>query len=135
MKISHYDSNEFYQPKSFATEDFTDDNGKKIKKGQRLYDNSVAYKRIQSDLKKKALYDAILSLMEEANSYYSNRTFTNKYKLPQIDGSTLRYMKGKGIFAGLWSKIASYFGRRVDDVGIKEEASTAPDGQKLSMIP
>ncbi|MBQ7819975.1 MAG: hypothetical protein IJ341_09810 [Bacteroidales bacterium] len=28
-----YDSTEFYQPKSFATEDFVDENGKKIKKG------------------------------------------------------------------------------------------------------
>lgn len=130
-----YNSNEFYQPKSFATEDFIDDNGKKVKKGQRLYDNSGAYKRIQSDDKKKALYDEILSIMEESNNYYSNRTFMNKYKLPQIDGSTLRYMKGKGVLSGLWSKISSYFGRRVDDVGIKEEASTAPDGQKLSMIP
>ena len=130
-----YSSNEFYQPKSFATEDFIDDNGKKIKKGQKLYDNSKAYQKIISDNKKKALYDEVLSVMEESNNYYSNKTFTNKYKLPQIDGSTLRYMKGKGIFAGLWSKISSYFGRRVDDVGIKEEASTAPDGQKLSMIP
>ena len=130
-----YNSNEFYQPKSFATEDFIDDNGKKIKKGQKLYDNSKSYQNIISNNKKKALYDEILSIMEESNNYYSNKTFTNKYKLPQIDGSTLRYMQGKGIFAGLWSKISSYFGRRVDDVGIKEEASTAPDGQKLSMIP
>lgn len=130
-----YDSTEFYQPKSFATEDFVDENGKKIKKGQKLYDNKEAYNKIISDVEKKNLYDTIVNLIEESNSYYSNRTFMNKYKLPQIDGSTYRYMKGKGILKGLLSKIGSYFGRRVDDVGIQEEASTAPDGQKLSMIP
>lgn len=130
-----YNSTEFYQPKSFATEDFTDENGKNIKKGQKLYDNKEAYNKIISDAEKKNLYDTIVNLIEESNSYYSNRTFMNKYKLPQIDGSTYRYMKGKGILKGLLSKIGSYFGRRVDDVGIQEEASTAPDGQKLSMIP
>jgi hypothetical protein len=33
-------SNEYYQPKAFATEDFIDENGKQIRKGDVLYDNS-----------------------------------------------------------------------------------------------
>lgn len=130
-----YTSNDYYQPKSFATEDFVDENGKKIKKGQRLYDNKEAFDKVNKDTDKKKLYDFWLETIEESNSLYTNRLFLDKYKLPQLDGSTLRYIKGKGVLAGLSSKMGSYFMRRPDDVGIEENAATAPDGQKLSMIP
>lgn len=128
-------SDEYYQPKSFATEDFIDDNGKKIKKGDRLYDNSKEFKKIMQNKNNKAFYDALLQTMTEANSIYYNRNFNNNYKLPAIEGSLWRYIKAKGLVRGTWERFTAGFITQNEDTGMKEKAVQAPDGSKLNMIP
>ena len=127
---------EYYQPKAYATEDFVDENGKKIKKGDKLYDNSTEYNKVMSNKDNKDFYNAIVDILTEANSYYYNKKFTNNYQLPQIEGSMWRYMKSKGIVKGFVNKLSDTFIRRTNqDTDIKDKSVQSPDGQKLNMIP
>lgn len=130
-----HSSKEYYQPKAFATEDFIDENGKKVRKGDKLYDNSYEYNRVMSNADNKAFYQEIVSTLSEANDYYYNRKFNNNYLLPQIEGSTYRYMKAKGLLKGFFSRIGSAFVTTNQDVEIKEKSVQSPDKQKLNLIP
>ena len=128
-------SNEYYQPKAFATEDFIDENGKQIKKGDILYDNSQQFKKVMQNKENRDFYNELVSTMKEANDYYYNRKFNNNYMLPQIEGSMYRYMKHKGLLKGFTSKVLSGFVRTNEDTQMKEKAVQAPDKQKLNLIP
>lgn len=128
-------SNEYYQPKSFATEDFIDDNGKKIKKGDILYDNSREFNKVMHNKNNKAFYNALLQTMTEANNIYYNRNFNNNYKLPAIEGSLWRYIKAKGLRKGIGARMVAGLVTQNEDTGMKERAVQAPDGSKLNMIP
>lgn len=128
-------SNEYYQPKAFATEDFIDENGKQIRKGDVLYDNSQQFKKVMQNKENRDFYNELVSTMKEANDYYYNRKFNNNYMLPQIEGSTYRYMKYKGLLKGFTSKILSGFVKTNEDTQMKEKAVQSPDKQKLNLIP
>ena len=128
-------SNEYYQPKAFATEDFIDENGKQIRKGDVLYDNSQQFKKVMQNKENRDFYNELVSTMKEANDYYYNRKFNNNYMLPQIEGSIYRYMKYKGLLKGFASKILSGFVKTNEDTQMKEKAVQSPDKQKLNLIP
>lgn len=128
-------SKEYYQPKAFATEDFIDENGKQIRKGDILYDNSQQFKKVMQNKENRDFYNELVSTMKEANDYYYNRKFNNNYMLPQIEGSIYRYMKYKGLLKGFASKILSGFVKTNEDTQMKEKAVQSPDKQKLNLIP
>lgn len=130
-----HNSTEYYQPKAFATEDFIDENGKQIKKGDKLYDNSTEFKKVMASKENRDFYNELVATMKEANDYYYNRKFNNNYLLPQIEGSMYRYMKAKGIVKGFLSKIGSGFVRTNEDTQMKEKVVQSPDKQKLNLIP
>lgn len=84
--------------------------------GNKMYDNSEAYKRATSG-KLGKLYNAILGTMKDANSRYTNRQYACDYLLPQIPGSVFKRMRGKDA-SGKWNAIKDYIreGIGVDDV-------------------
>lgn len=62
-----------------------------------LYDNSIHYNRIMSSPTLKALYQASLEAMQNANAKLYNRLYQDDYMLPGITGSMWKYMKGHGM--------------------------------------
>lgn len=108
---------EYYQPK------------------RKLYDNSKAYNKVMKDENLRNLRQGIIDTIHESNSKLTNRTGLNDYKLPQISGSTYRYVKSRGFFKGMKGWVLDAVSRQNDDVGIRDKVVTAPDGTALEMIP
>jgi len=77
---------------------------KQLEDGSKPYDNSVAYNRIVSSPTLKALYDATLKYLSEANDKYYTRLYQDNYLLPGITGSMWKYMKahGTGSVSAAW---------------------------------
>lgn len=76
-----------------------------------LYDNQKAYDKIQNSKTLKALYDGILSTMDEANQQFTNRTNYDRYLLPQITGSFFKRLKHqRGKFRQIWEYIKDGIG-------------------------
>ena len=110
-----------------------------------LYNSEDRYNRIMNDPNKKALYEALLQTMAEANECYSNLNNLRPYRAPQISGSASRYIeaqfrksKGLGVlaapFRGYWQYLVDKMSVRNDDKGFNK-ALTKPNGERLNLIP
>lgn len=77
---------------------------KQLEDGTKPYDNSAAYNRIVNSPTLKALYDATLKYLSEANDKYYTRLYQDNYLLPGITGSMWKYMKahGAGSVSAAW---------------------------------
>lgn len=117
----NYDPNigEYYQPK------------------KELYDNSAKFAEMKKDADLYALYNELVSVMDESNQKLDNTMGLNKYKLPQISGSFYRYLVAYRFnpFKAFKNWIVDKFSIRNDDVGYGESVATAPDGTELHLIP
>ena len=117
----NYDPNigEYYQPK------------------KELYDNSAKFAEIKKDADLYALYNELISVMDESNQKLDNTMGLNKYKLPQISGSFYRYLVAYRFnpFKAIPNWIADTFSVRNDDVGYGDVVKAAPDGTSLNLIP
>ena len=117
----NYDPNigEYYQPK------------------KELYDNSAKFAEMKKDADLYALYNELVSVMDESNQKLDNTMGLNKYKLPQISGSFYRYLVAYRFnpFKAFKNWIVDRFSVRNDDVGYGEAVTTAPDGTSLHLIP
>ena len=84
-----------------------------------------------------ALYNELVSVMDESNQKLDNTMGLNKYKLPQISGSFYRYLVAYRFnpFKAFKNWIVDRFSVRNDDVGYGESVTTAPDGTELHLIP
>lgn len=123
------DENETYVPKVSGTY-----------KGVKFsYDNSKAFKTIESSKTLQALYDEVKNTIHETNEIYSNIPFKNDFQLPGITGTDWRNLV-KRSSDGKWKSLfKDRFGRMFriteKDVDINQKASTRPDGHQLSFIP
>lgn len=102
---------------SFLNEKFNDlkKYNKKWVPKRELYDNSKNYNKIQNSKTLKALYDGVLSAMDEANACFTNRTNFDRYLLPQITGSFYKRLKNQ---RGKWRQILDYI---KDGIGYGEQ--------------
>lgn len=109
------------------------------------YDSADRYAKIMNDPNMKALYDALLETMAEANAAYSNLSHIKPYRAPQKSGTAYRYIQAqirsqKGLnkllapFKGYGQYLVDKLSVRNDDVGFNK-ALTKPNGERLSLIP
>lgn len=82
-----------------------------------LYDNSIHYNRIMSSPTLRALYEASLEAMQNANAKLYNRLYQDDYMLPGITGSMWKYMKGHGM-SGSVAQVLRY---TKDHLGFTEQ--------------
>ena len=113
-----------------------DNNGPAIQPKKKYYDNSKAYNEVVSKPEVKALYDAIVSTMQEANSYIP---FLNS-----ADDGRMSQMPAR--FAQVWARMTGITDRlkyavdevvttQADDFDYVEEFATMPNGDPIKVIP
>lgn len=107
---------EYYQPK------------------RNLYDNSKAYNKVMQDENLRNLRQALIDVIKNSNSKLTNLTGLSEYKMPQISGSSYRFLKARG-FKGIGAALADQFAVSNDDPGYNDKVKTAPDGSSLAMVP
>ena len=100
-----------------------------------LYDNSKAYNSVMNNAALRELRQGILDAMNESNGKLINRNNLNQYKLPQISGSTYRYIKSRGLLKGLRGSLLDSATTNDDTTGINKKVATSADGTTLDMIP
>lgn len=132
--------NELSDESVFANKNFDRSNPEYYQPKKDLYDNSTAYNRIQNNPELKALYDALLHLMEVSNNAMDDLKGLSKYRMPQITGSMYRFLKHsdftfKGLTQSVAKKLKDATSVRNDDVGIDDKVKYAPDGSALTMVP
>lgn len=116
-KYDHTNQEEYYQPKSTAG-----------------YDNKAAFKKLTPELLE--LRKELINVMEESNRNLTNITRSDKYKMPQISGSMLRFMKSNmGYMKGALEYTKDAISTRGDDEGIHDKPKYAPDGTSLNFVP
>lgn len=109
------------------------------------YDSSDRYNKIQNNPEVKALYDALLQTMAEANAEYTNLSKIYPYRTPQMSGSLYRYIgaewrSSKGLyklsapFKGFSEWFKDKLSVRNDDKGFNK-ALSKPNGERLNLIP
>lgn len=133
---SDYDitNSEIEQPKS----EFFEGNSN-TGNGNRRYDNSEQYNKIQKDKKLKNLYDALIDTMKYSkNQYSTNPNFD--YRLPQITASTSqlysRILSQQGLNA-IGQIFRSFFTVEDNDSDLRQSTSfrEGPDGQSIVDVP
>lgn len=142
---AYYDAQEQYSELKgeywIPKKEVKDERGKVIAN----YDTSSERNNVQSNEGLKNLYDAILEVMQEANSEYTNLNKTYPYRIPQVSGSLYRYMQAEwrrhrnlgrvgGLFKGFFEWVKDKLSSRNDDVGFNQ-ALTKPNGERLNLIP
>lgn len=122
----------FYDPRFTKYED----RGETVIPNPKYFDNSAAYKKITSDSKLKALYDALVDVMALANSKIGFLRYTNKYKLPQIEGGSWTQIRSKDNFLkGIAYAAQDLYTVKDDDDRYMIENAKRSDGSLVKLIP
>lgn len=122
----------FYDPRFTKYED----RGETVIPNPKYFDNSAAYKKITSDPKLKALYDALVDVMALANSKIGFLRYTNKYKLPQIEGGSWTQIRSKDNFLkGIAYAAQDLYTVKDDDDRYMIENAKRSDGSLVKLIP
>lgn len=124
-------SSTYYNP------NFDPSNPESYQPKRSLYDNSVAYKKAMADENTKAMYDAIVSTMEESNRKITFMKRPDAYKLPQISGSMWAHVSSSdNILKGFNNYVKDSVTVKNDDADYNyDNNNTRPDGSRLSTIP
>lgn len=122
----------FYDPRFTKYED----RGETVIPNPKYFDNSAAYKKITSDSKLKALYDALVDVMALANSKIGFLRYANKYKLPQIEGGSWTQIRSKDNFLkGIAYAAQDLYTVKDDDDRYMIENAKRSDGSLVKLIP
>lgn len=122
----------FYDPRFTKYED----RGETVIPNPKYFDNSAAYKKITSDLKLKALYDALVDVMDLSNSKIGFLRYANKYKLPQIEGGSWTQIRSKDNFLkGIAYAAQDLYTVKDDDDRYMIENAKRSDGSLVKLIP
>lgn len=122
----------FYDPRFTKYED----RGETVIPNPKYFDNSAAYKKITSDPKLKALYDALVDVMDLSNSKIGFLRYANKYKLPQIEGSSWTQIRSKDNFLkGIAYAAQDLYTVKDDDDRYMIENAKRSDGSLVKLIP
>lgn len=123
---------------NFVNKEYDDSLSKNgMQPSKKLYDNSKAYNKLMSDPTKKEFYDTLVSMMTEANSFYSYINRPNNLKMPQIaEHSLLSAFRRTDNGKSLLERIKSIGQPRVDDIQFGEKPKEyRPDGSPIKYIP
>lgn len=122
----------FYDPRFTKYED----RGETVIPNPKYFDNSAAYKKITSDPKLKALYDALVDVMDLSNSKIGFLRYANKYKLPQIEGGSWIQIRSKDNFLkGIAYAAQDLYTVKDDDDRYMIENAKRSDGSLVKLIP
>lgn len=122
----------FYDPRFTKYEN----RGETVIPNPKYFDNSAAYKKITSDPKLKALYDALVDVMALANSKIGFLRYANKYKLPQIEGGSWTQIRSKDNFLkGIAYAAQDLYTVKDDDDRYMIENAKRSDGSLVKLIP
>lgn len=122
----------FYDPRFTKYED----RGETVIPNPKYFDNSAAYKKITSDPKLKALYDALVDVMDLSNSKIGFLRYANKYKLPQIEGGSWTQIRSKDNFLkGIAYAVQDLYTVKDDDDRYMIENAKRSDGSLVKLIP
>lgn len=122
----------FYDPRFTKYED----RGETVIPNPKYFDNGAAYKKITSDPKLKALYDALVDVMALANSKIGFLRYANKYKLPQIEGGSWTQIRSKDNFLkGIAYAAQDLYTVKDDDDRYMIENAKRSDGSLVKLIP
>lgn len=122
----------FYDPRFTKYED----RGETVIPNPKYFDNSAAYKKITSDPKLKALYDALVDVMDLSNSKIGFLRYANKYKLPQIEGGSWTQIRSKDDFLkGIAYAAQDLYTVKDDDDRYMIENAKRSDGSLVKLIP
>ena len=113
-----------------------EDRGETVIPNPKYFDNSAAYKKITSDPKLKALYDALVDVMDLSNSKIGFLRYANKYKLPQIEGGSWTQIRSKDNFLkGIAYAAQDLYTVKDDDDRYMIENAKRSDGSLVKLIP
>lgn len=99
-----------------------------------LYDNSKNFNKIKGNT--KVLYDALLSTMEEANSFLPFMKNTNKGQMAQIEGGIYRQIAGSdGVLNGIGHALLGGMEVREQDEQYNINKALEPDGSPVRLVP
>ena len=97
------------------------------------------HNKINKDRRLSEFYNALLSIMDEANEMIPSIDATNTYKMPQILGNTISMIMrngAAGVFNTLGYSIKQGFDITSKDEDIPEDDfATRPDGTRINNIP
>lgn len=83
------------------------------------YDNSKQFSKIEKSPTLKALYNGILSTMDESNKMQSNRQYADNFLLPQVTGTIWKRMKRHS----MWGKLEVLFKYIAESFGINNTSN------------
>lgn len=122
----------FYDPRFTKYED----RGETVIPNPKYFDNSATYKKITNDPKLKALYDALVDVMDLSNSKIGFLRYANKYKLPQIEGGSWTQIRSKDNFLkGIAYAVQDLYTVKDDDDRYMIENAKRSDGSLVKLIP
>ena len=113
-----------------------DNSGPAVQPKKEFYDNSKAYNEVMSRPEVKALYEAIVDTMNQANSYIPFLNMADDGRMSQMPAR----------FAQVWSRMTGITDRlkyvvdevvttQADDFDYVEEFATMPNGDPIKVIP
>ena len=113
-----------------------DNNGPSIQPKKQYYDNSKAYNEVMNKPEVKALYEAIIDTMLEANSYIPFLNSADDGRMSQMPARFAQvWARMSGITNKLKYAIDEVVSTQADDYDYVEEFSTMPNGDPIKVIP
>ena len=130
---------ELDQESEYANSEYDNEDRAYIQPKGRKYDSSERYNKINKDRRLSEFYNALLSIMDEANEMIPSIDATNTYKMPQILGNTISMIMrngAAGVFNTLGYSIKQGFDITSKDEDIPEDDfATRPDGTRINNVP
>ena len=113
-----------------------DNNGPAIQPKKKYYDNSKAYNEVMSKPEVKALYEAIVDTMNQANSYIPFLNTADDGRMSQMPARFAQvWARMTGITDRLKYAIDEVVTTQADDFDYVEEFATMPNGDPIKVIP
>ena len=113
-----------------------DNNGPAIQPKKKYYDNSKAYNEVMSKPEVKALYEAIMDTMNQANSYIPFLNMADDGRMSQMPARFAQvWARMTGITDRLKYAIDEVVTTQADDFDYVEEFATMPNGDPIKVIP
>lgn len=129
---------ELDEQSQFVNDKFKKD-GQSMQPKKSLYENKDYAKLTSGELE---FLEAMLSIMDEANSKIPHRSTTRDYKLPQISGNTasvlansLRLKELSTATGYMFRKLGTKYAETEDDVSTNVDLARRPDGTVVNNIP
>lgn len=113
-----------------------DNNGPSIQPKKEYYDNSKAYNEVMSKSEVKALYEAIVDTMNQANLYIPFLNMADDGRMSQMPARFAQvWARMTGITDRLKYAIDEVVTTQADDFDYVEEFATMPNGDPIKVIP